>query len=296
MINISRIFAHTFCSCFYQLIYLLTQNQNVMKTILLALLMLPSIAFFAQKTDNYLVTHKVRKATLLSDVNLDTMANNPDGQLLKTALKQLFQSYDQYSELLELKLYCNANESLFVLKDALETETNDFAKMGYQIALGSIGMTIDSKMYKNTLKKKSITQKTERETLYKINHPYRTYDWKITDSSKVILGHSCFKATALLESEHGSKEPNSKTIITWFTKDIPLPFGPSDFNGLPGLVLEASDPKGNGFYATTIEEHYVDKSKILQEPKGGKEISEAAFEAMEAAERAKREKEQGKDD
>jgi GLPGLI family protein len=297
LINISRIFAHAFCSCFCQLIYLLTQNQNVMKTLLLALLMLFSIACFAQTTDNYLVTYKVQETNPMNEINMDTMAATPENAQIKAFVQKMFQSHTQHLKEIELQLYCNATESLFVVKDALQSETMTMGNFGYMMALLSLNMTTDSKIYYNAPQKKSITQKTSSEVLYKISQPYQYYQWTITDTNKIILGHQCFKANALWEHyDEQSKKMNRRTLSAWFTKDIPLPFGPSDCNGLPGLVLEAIALSGNTFDATAIEEHYVDKIKILQEPKGGKEMSEAAFEAMEADERAKKEKEQGEDD
>ncbi len=58
-------------------------------------------------------------------------------------------------------------------------------------------------------------------------------DWKFDDDGgEVILGYECGKATA----EFAGREYSA-----WFSPDIPLPFGPYKFAGLPGLILKIED-------------------------------------------------------
>jgi GLPGLI family protein len=57
-------------------------------------------------------------------------------------------------------------------------------------------------------------------------------DWEITQETKKILDLECIKAIS----------KNKDYLITvWFTKEIPVSAGPSNFFGLPGLVLWAED-------------------------------------------------------
>jgi len=57
-------------------------------------------------------------------------------------------------------------------------------------------------------------------------------DWKIEEKTKSINNFLCRKATTTYKG-------NSYTA--WFSADIPIPFGPWKFHGLPGLILEAYD-------------------------------------------------------
>ncbi len=51
-------------------------------------------------------------------------------------------------------------------------------------------------------------------------------------NSEFILGYECNKATTNFAG---------RTYTAWFTTEIPLPFGPYKFGGLPGLILKIED-------------------------------------------------------
>ncbi|HPN69074.1 MAG TPA: GLPGLI family protein [Saprospiraceae bacterium] len=58
--------------------------------------------------------------------------------------------------------------------------------------------------------------------------------WEISQDTMVINGLKCIKATGIKLSQ-GHKPDN---YVAWFTPDIPVPFGPINVNGLPGLILK----------------------------------------------------------
>jgi len=58
-------------------------------------------------------------------------------------------------------------------------------------------------------------------------------NWKFNkEENSTILGYECSKATA---------EFAGRTYTAWFTPELPLPFGPYKFRGLPGLILKIED-------------------------------------------------------
>ncbi len=61
--------------------------------------------------------------------------------------------------------------------------------------------------------------------------------WNIDYSkSKIIDGYKCYYAEYKGAS---TKQVNgSEPIYAWFTPDIPMPFGPVGYGGLPGLIIE----------------------------------------------------------
>lgn len=57
--------------------------------------------------------------------------------------------------------------------------------------------------------------------------------WNFSDEdTDPIMGYDCRKATA---------EFAGRSYTAWFTPEIPLPFGPYKFGGLPGLILKLED-------------------------------------------------------
>ena len=58
-------------------------------------------------------------------------------------------------------------------------------------------------------------------------------EWSFNDeTTDSIMGYDCRKATV---------EFAGRNYTAWFTPEIPLPFGPYKFGGLPGLILKMED-------------------------------------------------------
>lgn len=57
-------------------------------------------------------------------------------------------------------------------------------------------------------------------------------DWVILDRDTTILGYPCHTA----RTEYAGRK-----YIAWYTEDIPIPYGPHKFSGLPGLILTIQD-------------------------------------------------------
>jgi GLPGLI family protein len=78
------------------------------------------------------------------------------------------------------------------------------------------------------------------------SEPFSELAWAIGDSTKIVLGYECFMATA---DYHGRR------WTAWFAPEIPVQDGPWKLRGLPGLILEAYEPKGHHhFTADGIEQ------------------------------------------
>ncbi len=180
-----------------------------------------------------------------------------------------------YMKSLEVDLYCSANEAIFRLKEALEPET---FSMGYTMAVVLAGAPSNSSMYRNYQKKIELEHRYGNDVTTNVIDSYKEYDWHIRqDTTKSILGHLCFQATAKWQEPQAMSSDSIQRIATvWFAQDIPVPFGPSRYGGLPGLILEISENSTTThYYALKIDDHYIDKSKILSEPKAQRTTTQA---------------------
>ncbi len=89
-----------------------------------------------------------------------------------------------------------------------------------------------------------------------------TQDWILTNEKKTINGLSIQKAT----TKWGGRD-----WIAWFTESIPFQEGPYKFHGLPGLIVELEDIKGNYKFSLVKSENlknnyvnqFIDMSKKL---------------------------------
>lgn len=93
-------------------------------------------------------------------------------------------------------------------------------------------------------------------------------EWELLKDTKKIGKYTCYKA---IQSSSTSKVKP----IAWYTLEIPLPFGPRDFNGLPGVILEL-ELKNYHFKATTITLNSSDFEPI-EKPTKGKKIKHAEW-------------------
>lgn len=94
--------------------------------------------------------------------------------------------------------------------------------------------------------------------------------WEIDYSkTKEIEGKKCY--FALYKGKDISYPDNKKPITAWFTLDVPLPFGPLYFAGLPGLILELNKDRYS-FIATWI--HYSECEKDVKDITRGEVVTE----------------------
>ncbi len=101
---------------------------------------------------------------------------------------------------------------------------------------------------------------------YLIVDTARNWNWQLLDKSKEFIGFQC-KAALSINSKGDS-------TYVWYTKEIPLPFGPSVYSGLPGVILEIFDQRyGFHYYATKV---VVDSFKISI-PENVQQISKEEF-------------------
>lgn len=95
------------------------------------------------------------------------------------------------------------------------------------------------------------------DTIHKLN-------WNLLSDEKIVLNYRCKNAHVIT---HG------KNYVVWYTEQIPLPFGPGVFLGLPGLILQVYSEDGHITTATSIAKVDIE----IQEPSKGKKITGQEF-------------------
>ena len=161
----------------------------------------------------------------------------------------------------------NKNESFFEEEKPMEIERRRF-----NLAVSKMGKGV---IYTNTSQNRILQQKeyVGQEFLIAIT-PYK---WKLTQEKKQIGKYTCYKATTskFVEGRNGKME---RKVIAWYTTQIPYNFGPKDYNGLPGLILEIQEDilliKASKILLNTREE------KIIKEPSQGEKVTLKEYDAI----------------
>ena len=89
--------------------------------------------------------------------------------------------------------------------------------------------------------------------------------WKTTAKKKKVLNYICVGA---------EKQVNGDTITAWFTSEIPVPFGPDGYHGLPGLIMGIEKDGDMLVLASKVELSALEKLNI---PSNGQKMKRKAF-------------------
>ncbi len=200
-------------------------------------------------------------------------------------LKQMFEK--------TFVLTFNRVESIYKLDEKLEMPTQGQGGRFGAIMSGAI----DGVKYKNIKSKASLSEHELFGKLFLIKEDLPKLDWKMTGETKQIGGYNCFKATAIKtwkdfdisslrrptnnnseddnDDEKTNEEEKEIVVTAWYTMQIPVNHGPSDYYGLPGLILEINADKTT-ILCTKIILNPEDKATIKQ-PSKGKEVTKEEY-------------------
>ncbi|WP_281166433.1 GLPGLI family protein [Riemerella columbina] len=67
-------------------------------------------------------------------------------------------------------------------------------------------------------------------------HDSKINNWKLIDETKTINSFVCNKAEVHFRG---------RDWVAWYSTEIPFPYGPYKFGGLPGLIIKITDTKGD---------------------------------------------------
>lgn len=89
--------------------------------------------------------------------------------------------------------------------------------------------------------------------------------WEILPETKVINGYKARKAVASqtffsVDRESGELKEKEQPVTAWFTTELPFAYGPENYGGLPGLILELKT-QGKNY---SVEKLGIDEDKDLE--------------------------------
>jgi len=229
------------------------------KTVLSLIVLALSIGLFAQTDENSSKEGKVVYEDVMKlDIKLEGAAAQFADQLPKErrSKKELF-----FNENFSLYRNGKADESA---EDVAMEQEGTIIKMSM--------MEPENKLFFDLEKSKTIEQREFMTRTFLIESEIKQGEWKMTGEQKIILDYPCFQAL-------NKNEKNEETIV-WFSPAIPVSSGPSNFLGLPGLVLQVEQMDGDHtITAISVEFKDIDK-KLIVKPRKGKKVTQEKFDKI----------------
>lgn len=156
----------------------------------------------------------------------------------------------------------NSKQASFILDNQVlgESSNNALRIMAEKIAFIEVN---GQNYFFDKIKNKTIMQNMDGLLVEKDSEKL---DWEITAEQKQIDGYLCYKAIYLMKFLNRRGIPTSIPIEAWFAPSLPYGFGPKEYNGTPGLILELQE-FDTIYYASSIT-ILKDKELEIAFPKG----------------------------
>ena len=246
----------------------------VLKTFMLSCLI--SGTMIAQDFSGRATYKTHRKSSFKLDST--TIAANPGIQeQMEAQMRKMFQK--------TFTLDFTKSESMYKEEQELDAPKGPSANGGVMVmVMGGDGSS--DILYKN-IKEKRMANKTDlMGKIFLIKDNLVSYDWELTGETKNIGNYTCYKA--VFEKEEESVEINmidgevkeekgmkKRTLVAWYTTDVPISNGPNNYGGLPGLILEVND----GDLTIVCSEIILNPKEVkeIKEPTKGKIVTRKKF-------------------
>ena len=238
--------------------------KNLIKKIVLLYLFLTTSAFSQSN-----LTGIVYYESGISQQNIDNYFSKERKLLKKKEQIKFADNLFLNSKKVESTLKFSLKEAIYEVKKKLNLkEKGNIIEKTNLIAAGGLNIYYQKTGNKN-LEIQNCTTFGECFIIVSDNNK----KWQLTQETKTIAGYICYKATTI--ETRNNKEMN---IIAWYCPQIPVSFGPKEYNGLPGLVLEAQN-NFRYFRATKLMLNPKNKV-IIKKPTKGIRVSQKEFSKM----------------
>ncbi len=203
------------------------------------------------------------KETIKLDIQTDDMPEMP-GVDLKSMFPESLSA--------QKELVFNASESLYQTTNQEEPEDiemeSDDGSMQIKFKMGEDTPEI---IYTNLGEKSIRHQQGFMGRTFLIAGDQIPFKWKVTNEKVRFLDYECIKAT--------TEDPEGKSVVAWFTPQIPVQVGPDLFGGLPGAILMLSIDDGQQeIMASAV--NLGELEEAIKAPKEGKKVSAEEFDKI----------------
>ncbi len=184
----------------------------------------------------------------------------------KLNLNEIYYNYLNYLENLSYTLKINNNESIYEVDPEFKKKLDEKSIKLVQ-SVGGRGV-----YYYNKLEEILLNQKEFVGEIYLIEQEKPA--WILTNETKDIDGIRCQRAYSIKKINNGKRQFD-RTTVAWYAPSIPYSFGPKNFIGLPGLILELQENEVI-LYLEKIE--FMESNLKINVPIKGIKMSESQYE------------------
>ncbi|MFY9241927.1 MAG: GLPGLI family protein [Polaribacter sp.] len=247
-----------------------------MKTIITIILLSASFFINAQNFTGKATYKTSSKSNIRFGENqegiTDKMQEELQKRLQKMNQKTFFLEFDKFT-------------SVYEEEEQLEAPKPQVG--GNNVMVMSFGGSGNGSIYfKNIQEKRFVNQTEIMSKAFLVKDSLPKYNWELSSETKNIGNYTCYKATFSREVENVSmslvngeskevKTKETKVTTAWYTLQVPISNGPSEYQGLPGLILEINDGT-NLIVCTEIVLNPSETIKI-DEPEKGKIVSQSEY-------------------
>ena len=261
---------------------MLNDKLKNMKLLMLNTFMLSCLitgSMFAQDFSGRATYRTHQKSSF--ELDSTTIAANPGIQeQMEAQMRKMFQK--------TFTLDFSKSESMYKEEQELDAPKGPSANGGFMVMVMD-GNGSSDMLYKN-ISENRMANKTElMGKVFLIKDNLVAYDWELTGETKNIGNYTSYKAVYEIEEEDiqidningGLKEEKvtiKRIVVAWYTPDVPISNGPSNYGGLPGLILEVND----GDQTIVCSEIILNPKEIkeINEPTKGKIVTREKFDKI----------------
>jgi GLPGLI family protein len=254
---------------------------------LLVLLFVTSLSYSQEFQGRAYYFSKTIFSADLKEENSESKKQDP---AFEKALQEALKEASEKSYLLTF----NKSECIYEQEQQLEKPKAASGEM--QISVSS--SSSEGRKYINAKDKTSSIEDAILGKEFLIVENIEKPDWKLVDETKKIGDYTCFKAKLTIPVSDKQKkeyeeflkkeeiksslfkmeEPKEKIITAWYTPEIPVSFGPNNYWGLPGLILEINEPETIILCSKVV---LNTKGTTIKIPNKGQKVSQKEFDAIQ---------------